>query len=355
LTLNYNLPAKKYNKPEKVNSFNETLLERLRAMPGVRGVALGSTLPGGGYGGDDVFTIPEHAPIPPGQPLPDALQRRADPGYFTALQIPLLNGRYFTSQDRTDKAKKVIISEGLARQYFPNENPVGKHLRPPAYGAGDYEIVGVVGDTVWRVGQAIKPVMYFPILSGTGGGGDAGEALAVRTDGDPMTMSIPVQKQIAALDPELPVSNVLTLSQVIGESLGNASFSAALVLAFAVLSLLLACVGLYGVLSYLMTQRCSEIGIRIALGARRDQVLRLVLVDGLRPALFGLIAGIAASGFAAQLMHHYAASMLYETQVFDPTIFLIVATTLLAVAALSCLVPAWRASTLDPMQALRSE
>jgi len=127
------------------------------------------------------------------------------------------------------------------------------------------------------------------------------------------------------------------------------------VLAFAILSLLLACVGLYGVLSYLMTQRSTEIGIRIALGARREQVLRLMLVDGLRPALFGLAAGIAASVAAAQLIRHYADSMLYRTRALDPEIFAIVAATLLAVAALACVVPAWRASRLDPMQALRTE
>ena len=354
LTLTYSLPTNKYDKPEKVNAFDETLLERLRAMPGVRGVALGSTLPGAGYGGDDVFTIPEHPPIPPGDDLPDALQRSADPGYFSALQIPLLSGRSFTSQDRTDKANKVIISKELARRYFSNENPIGKHLRPPAFGKGDFEVVGVVADTIWRVGQPIMPTMYFPILSGSGGGFCC-EALAVRTAGDPMAMSIPVQKQIAALEPELPVSDILTLDQVVGESLGNASFSATLVLAFAMLSLLLACVGLYGVLSYLMTQRSTEIGIRIALGAPREQVLRLMLADGLRPALFGLAAGVAASVVAAQLIRHYADFMLYKTRTLDPAIFAIVAATLLAVAALACLVPAWKASRLDPMQALRTE
>jgi predicted permease len=355
LTLGYSLPATKYDKPEKVNAFDEALLEQVRAMPGVRAAALGSELPGEGYGGDDVFTIPEHPPIPPGHNLPDALQRRVDPGYFSALEIPLLSGRFFTSQDRTDKANKVIISKELARLYFPAENPIGKHLRPPAFGQGDFEVVGLVGDTIWQVGQPIKPTMYFPMLSGTGGGGDTGHVLAVRTAGDPMTMSIPVQKQIAALDPQLPVSHVLTLDQIIGESLGNASFSATLVLAFAILSLLLACVGLYGVLSYLMTQRLTEIGIRIALGARRQQVLRLMLADGLRPALFGLVAGVAASAAAAQLIRHFAESMLYKTPAFDPAIFAIVAATLLAVAALSCLIPAWRASRLEPMQALRTE
>ena len=160
-----------------------------------------------------------------------------------------------------------------------------------------------------------------------------------------------MQKQIAALDPELPVSNVLTMQQIIERSLGNASFSASLVLAFAVLSLLLASVGLYGVLSYLTTQRTAELGVRMALGAQREQVLRLMLVDGLRPALYGLALGLAASAGAVRLIR----SMLYETRPLDPAIFAAVAATLLMVAALACMVPAWRASRIDPMQALRGE
>jgi putative ABC transport system permease protein len=141
------------------------------------------------------------------------------------------------------------------------------------------------------------------------------------------------------------------MQQAIGDSLGNARFSASLVLSFAVLSLLLASVGLYGVLSYLMTQRTNEIGIRIALGAQRDQVLRLMLVDGLRPAVFGLVFGLAASAATVRLIQ----SMLYDTHPLDPAVFAGVAATLLLVAALACIVPAWRASRLDPMQALRME
>jgi putative ABC transport system permease protein len=142
------------------------------------------------------------------------------------------------------------------------------------------------------------------------------------------------------------------MQQIIERSLGNASLSAGLVLAFAVLSLMLASIGLYGVLSYLTTQRTGEIGIRIALGAQREQVLRLMLADGLRPAFLGLALGLAASVAAVRLIDH---TMLYETQPLDPAVFAVVAATLLVVAALACLAPAWRASRLDPMQALRIE
>ena len=348
LTMSFGLPAKKYDTPGKQNAFNESLVERVGAMPGVRAAALGSTVPGAGWGGDDVFTVPEHPPIAPGALLPDALVRSADPGYFSALQIPLLRGRFFTRDDRAGQPKTIIISRQTAQQYFPGENPVGKHLHIPAHGNADYEVVGVVGDTLYQVGEPAKPTMYFSVLDVDN---DMGQTLVVRTAADPLALSVPIQKQIAALDPELPVSDVLTMQQIIGQSLGNASLSASLVLGFAVLSLMLASVGLYGVLSYLTTQRTPEIGIRVALGAQRTQVLRLMLLDGLRPALFGLALGLAASAAIVRLMR----AMLYETQPLDPVVFAAVGLTLLVVPALACLAPAWRASRLDPMQALRTE
>lgn len=351
LTLSYSLPAQKYDKPEKVNAFNETLLARLRSMPGVRGVALGSMLPGLGYGGDDIFTVPEHPPVASSQDLPDALYRTADPGFFSALQIPLVSGRFFTDQDRLDRANKVIINSRLARQYFPSENPIGKHLHVPSRHDRDYEIVGIVGDTLWQVGVPVLPAMYFPLYGGESDMGDSMLMLAVRTESDPLALSVPVQKQFAALDPELPVADVMTLQQAIGSSLDNASFSATLVLAFAVLSLALASVGLYGVLSYLMNQRMTEIGIRMAMGAQRLQVLRMMLADGLRPAFFGVVFGLAGSVAAVRILQ----SMLYQTKALDPAIYAVVTATLLGVSALACLVPAWRASRLDPTQALRTE
>jgi putative ABC transport system permease protein len=218
----------------------------------------------------------------------------------------------------------------------------------PAYKDSDYEIVGVVGDTLFQVGVPVMATMYFPMLVGDI---DNGKSLAIRTDADPLATSIPVQKQIASLDPELPVSDVQTMQQAIGDSLGNARFSASLVLTFAVLSLLLASVGLYGVLSYLMTQRTTELGVRMALGAQRDHVLRLILFDGLRPAIIGLALGSAASAGITQLIR----SMLYDTRPLDPAVYAVVTLTLLMVATLACMIPAWRASRLDPMQALRAE
>jgi predicted permease len=349
LTMSYSLAAKRYRSPEKVNAFNEALLERVRALPGVRAASLGSTVPGAGAGEDDAFTIPEHPPIAPGTALPDALYRTADPEYFSALQIPLLKGRFFTSEDRAGRPKTVIISRQLAREYFPGEDPLGKHLHVVPYGNADHEIVGVVADTLYQVGQAAKAAMYFPVLNGDNNPG--GLTLAAVTASDPLAFSVPIQKQIAELDPEMPVSDVFTIQQIIERSLGNASLSATLMLGFAVLSLILASVGLYGVLSYLTTQRTGEIGVRMALGAPREEVVRLMLGDGLRPALYGLTLGLVGSIGAVRLVQ----SMLYETRPLDPAIFASVAATLVVVAVFACLVPAWRASRIDPMQALRTE
>jgi predicted permease len=354
LTLKYSLPEKKYPTPEEVNAFNEALLERVRSMPGVRSAALGNTLPAAGYWGDFVYTVKEHPPLKPGEDLPEGLMRWADPGFFSALEIPLVSGRFFTSDERVARSYKVIVSRQLVRQTFPGDNPIGKHLHVPAHAhAGapadvDYEIVGVVGDTLYQVGKEPKPALYFPILEGEG---TNSYMLAVRTKSEPLQFSLPLQKQFASLDPELPVSDVLTMDQMIGESLVDASLSATLVLAFAILSLLLASVGLYGVLSYLTTQRTSELGIRLALGAQRDQLLQLMLVDGLRPALFGLGLGLVMSFAATRIFQ----SMLFGTKPLDPVVLSGVIATLLAVAVLACLAPAWRASRLDPMQALRTE
>jgi predicted permease len=350
LTMAYSLPEKQYSKPEQQVAFTEELLERVRRLPGVRAAGLGTVVPGGGWGGDEVFTIPEHPTPELGHRLEvDALRRMADPGYFSALQIPLIEGRFFDSHDRLDRADYVIVSRQLARQFFPGESPLRKHIVVEWNGKiAPYEIVGVVGDTVYEVGDPLKATMYFPALSGVGG---HQMTLAVRTDGDPLTYAIAVQKEIAAIDPGLPVVDVLTIPQIVGQSTANANFSATLVLLFAGLSLLLAGVGLYGVLSYLVTQRVTEIGIRIALGAQREQVLGLILRDGLRPVAIGLAVGVVSAAGVGFLIR----SMLYATKPLEPVVFVSMVATLLLVAMGACAAPAWRASSIDPMQALRAE
>jgi predicted permease len=345
LTMHISLPDVRYKEPTQPVAFFETLLERVRALPGVQSAGLISTPPGEGWGGDHLMTIVEHPPMPKGEG-DDFMVRGADPGYFAAIQLPLLRGRIFTSDERLKRANVAIISESAAKNFFPGENPIGKHLKDEN-GDTSPEIIGIVGDVRWTVAETPVPTLYWPIY-----GNDYTVAtIVVRSTHDVESLAMPVQRVVNALDADLPVSRVMTLREAIGKSTIDSAFDSVLVLAFAIIALVLAAAGLYGVLAYLVTQRTSEIGIRIALGARREQVLRLMLVDGLRPALIGIVIGLAGSAAAARLIQ----SMLYETKPLDATVFLAVTATLLSVAALACMIPAWRASRLDPMQALRTE
>ena len=349
LTMHFSLPGARYDTASKVAAFYEQLLPRLRALPGVTSAGIATTLPAQGYGGDSRFTIPEHPAPPPGTQF-DAIVRGVDPGYFSAIGIPLQHGRTFNDNERLDRALSVIVSESFARQYFPNENPIGKHVKaldfqgvPPQ----GFEVVGVVGNALWSLTEDETPTLYFPLYSG----GWPSASIAVRSSLDATSLSAPIEKMLAQIDPDLPVADVLTMEQSIGKSTLDASFTSLLVLAFAVIALLLAAVGLYGVLSYLGTQRTGEIGIRIALGAQRNTVLRLMLFDGLRAAAAGLVAGLIAGAFAVRLIRN----LLYGTSPLDWSVFAAVAAVLSFVAALACALPAWRASRLDPMKALRTE
>jgi predicted permease len=351
LTLNYFLRGDQYSKPEQIAGFDTQLLEKVRHLPGVQAAGLTNVVPGDGYYGNYEVRIPEH----PGQARDEhhfVAFRTADPGYFSAMGIPILRGRFFSDDERLEHDKFVIINQELVRQYFPSEDPLGKHLRVEwrTPQGENYEIIGVVANTSYELGKPAVPMMWFPILSGIPENtGDS--VLVVRSGRDVTPLAIPIQRLIAALDTNLPVKNVLTMEQIVGESTGNSSFSATLVLSFAGFSLLLAAVGLYGVLAYLVTQRTGEIGIRMALGAKREHVLRLVLIDGLRPALLGLVIGIAASVGVTRLI----GSVLYGTSPLDASVFLSVVATLLISATGACLLPAWRAARIDPMCALRAE
>jgi predicted permease len=350
MTMKFGLPQIQYDTPDKVLRFHESLLERVRRLPGVRGAALVSAAPGSGPNSDRVFTILER-PAPSYSLQYDAMTLTADPLYFSVMQIPLLRGRVFTEHERLDNAHYIVVSKKFVDQFFEGDDPIGKHVRSGwDTNVENYEIIGEVGDTVSDVTKPVEATMYFPILSGIPN--STSEATIVAwTSVDPLAMSTPIQQQISALEPELPVYNALTMDQILGKTTASQGFAANLILAFAALSLLLAAVGLYGVLSYLVTQRVSEIGIRIALGAQREQILRLILFDGLRPTLFGLILGLTASAGATQLIR----SMLYGTEPYDPVVIAVVILTLLLIASIACIFPAWRASRLDPMRALRTE
>jgi predicted permease len=351
LTMDMQLPDAGYKDGAKKIAFYEQLLERVKALPGVRAAGITTVLPGQGYGEDDAITIRENPPLAKGNWL-DTVVRFVDPGYFQTIGIPLLRGRFFSPDDRLSHSKYVIVSESFVRQFMDDRDPLGKHVvdfnnGPIGDKNGDNEIVGVVADVRTVPNRPAEPTEYFPIYDGVRND----PVLAVHTATNPLNFASPVQHIVAQLDPNLPVANILSYDQVVGKSTAEASFDAVLLGVFAALSLLLAAVGLFGVLSYLVSQRTGEIGVRIALGAQREHVLRLMLTDGLRPAIIGLVIGLIASAGVTRLIQ----SLLYGTQPLDPNVFGLVSVVLLAVAAVACLVPAWRASRLDPIEALRTQ
>ena len=344
LTMQLSLPDEKYSQPLQREQFFAHLLDDVRALPGLKAAGLVRTVPGEGRGGDAGFAIAEHPPLPSGK-AQNAVVRWADPEYFRAMGIPLLRGASFDATKRLAEANEVVITHSFAQKYFGAEDPIGKHLI--TMGQHRFEIVGVVGDTRYKVSLPPEPMMYFSIYSGNFGS----SALVIRSAGDVTQMALPIQKIVQQLDPQLAVMDILTMDQVIGRSIRDTSFDAGLLLIFAVVSLLLAAVGLFGVLSFMAAQRMQEIGIRMALGAERSRVLGQVMLDGLKPAFIGLLIGLLGSVAGVRLLR----SMLYATRPLDPTVFVLVSVVLLAVTGAACTIPAWRASRLDPMQALRAE
>jgi predicted permease len=347
LTMRISLPDGRYKQKSQIAGFFERLISEIRQLPQVEKAGLVSWPPGTGHSGDNMFSVVERPPLRRGE-FQSGVRRFADPGYFEAMGIPLLRGRTFREGERLGSANVVIISKSLADRYFSREEPIGQRLRVRLEkNEVDYEIAGVVGDSRHHVAYPVDPTIYYPIYSGFSQYG----YVVVRSRKDVRTLALPIQKLIAGMDPDLAVANVLTMDQVIGKATTSESFSAGLTLGFAGLSLALAAVGLYGVLSYVVAQRTNEIGVRMALGAQPGQVLRLTLADGLRPAIFGLAFGLAGGLAAGRLIRN----LLYGVQSTDASVFVGVAALLLSVAIAACLMPAWRASRLDPVEALRME
>jgi predicted permease len=344
LTMQYSLTEGLYNTPEQRATFFQTLLARVRAVPGVEAAGLVRMVPGGGYMGDGGFVITEHPPLPQGTQQYAPI-RWADPGYFAAIGIPFLRGHTFDGNQWLDKSDEIIISKAFVDQYFGSEDPIGKHLL--AFGKKPLTIVGVVGDTRYTLSKPPAPMMYIPMFTGTVGTA----TLAVRSEADVTALALPIQRLTQEMNPQIPVFDILTMDQIIGRSTLETRFDATLLLALAVLSLVLAAVGLFGVLSYIVAQRRSEIGIRMALGAQPGDVLWQMLSDGLRPASVGLVLGLAGAAAAARTVQ----SLLYGVRALDVSAYATVAVLLLCVASVACILPAWRASRVDPVQALRNE
>ena len=348
LTMQFSLPEAKYRQAVDRTTFYGSLLERVRTLPGVRGAGLVRSVPGGGYPGDSGFAIAEHPPIPQGQ-TQYCIVQWADPGYFAALGIPMVRGQTFDEKPRTDRPREVVINQAFVRRYFPGEDPIGKHL--VSIGQQPFAIIGVVGDTRSELAQPPQPVMYFPIDAPLYSEVPNYAMLAVRSGHDVTSLALPVQRVFQQLDADLGVSRILTMDQLIGKTTLDASFNTTLLLAFAGLSLALAAVGLFGVLSYVVAQRTHEIAIRMALGAQQGDVLRMVVRQGMVPALTGMGLGIAGALGLSRVL----SSLLYGVRPDDPLTFAVVLLILGGVAMVATYIPARRATKVDPTGALRYE
>jgi predicted permease len=339
------LPDPRYSKPEARTAFYERLLERLRALPGVTAAGAMDTVPLTDGGSTQPVAI-EGAPAATLAEQPEVAVRILMPGTLAALRIPLRRGRDITSAD-SEKAKPVVlISEAMARRFWPGQDAVGKRLSL-TFQPGPREVVGVVADVKLRGVALLEPIsgIYVPEAQWS----RYTLTLVVRTAVEPRSLASAVTAAVQAIDPEQPVTGIETMEQHAGDALAHARFAMLLLAAFAALALLLSAVGIYSVLAYAVRRRTREIGIRMALGAQRVDVIRLVVGQGMRPALLGLAIGLAGSlAFGRAL-----SSLVFGVSPTDPGIFASVAALLAGVALLACALPARRATRVEPTEALQ--
>jgi putative ABC transport system permease protein len=344
LTFSLSLPDASYPSAKQV-AFFSSLLPRIDALPGVTSVAAISPLPLSGDSRGANFEIE-------GQPLtikekPNANLRVITPDYFRTMRIPLLRGRVFSPEDRAKSRLVIIINETLARRFFGNENPIGQRIEVPLNGIMR-DVVGVVGDVKHEsLATESGPEVYLPYAQWT----SSYMTVVVRTENNPRGIINATRKQVTLLDRDLPAFDVRTLDQYVTQSVAQPRFSALLLSSFGILSLFLTAIGLYGVIGYTVAQRTHEIGIRMALGARKNDVFRMVIGQGLKLALLGLAIGITG----ALALTRFLSSLLYGVKPTDPLTFAVVSVILIAVALLACYIPARRAAKVDPMVALRHE
>ncbi len=320
--------------------FYRQFLERLAAVPGVEQVGIINSLDSSWP-----FSIDEHPPVPD-EKRPNAANNQVSEDYFRAMGIPLRSGRFFTDRDAVGTPNVVIIDEELAKRYFPDESPIGKHLR---FIDTSREIVGVVGGArYYNLGEDPYPHVYIPYQQENWGS----MSLMVRAQGgDPNALIPAVRRELAAIDKDMPIHSFRLLETSVDEWSASQRFSTSLLTAFAALAALLSAIGIYGVLAYAVTQRSHEIGIRMALGATRVDVFRLIIGDGLRVVVAGLLFGALGALGLTQWMQ----SLLFEVQATDPSTYVWISVLLAAVAAFACFVPARRATRTDPIVALRYE
>ncbi|MDQ5837106.1 MAG: ABC transporter permease, partial [Acidobacteriota bacterium] len=345
LTLQLSLPPSKYKDEARQADFLRQVLRRVETLPGVRASGAVAGLPLGGNFASRYFEIEGRPPRPAGEGL-NANFNLASPGYFRALGVPLVSGRQFDERDAAGAPEVVVINETMARRFWPDENPLGKRLR--IANNPWRTVVGVVADVKNDGLRAEpKPEMFYPLLQEP----LPFMTLVVRTDADPKSLATTVAREVRAVDPDEPVYDVKTMDERLAESVSPQRLTTLLVVAFAALAMTLAGVGIYGVISYSVAQRTHEIGIRLALGAQKGDVLRLILRQGLLLTLVGIGLGLAGAFALTRLM----SGLLYGVTATDPLTFACVAAVLTAVALAACLLPARRATKVDPMVALRYE
>jgi len=342
------LPLFEYSTPRQWTAFAGELLTRLQAQPGLQESALGAPLPMDRQGAANFsFTVVGNPPLPPGKTT-TADYATVSPGYFRVMRIPLLRGRLFSAQDGPSNPDVAIVSETLAKRYFPNQDPIGRQMRfgfPPDSNV-PREIVGIVGDVRdVALGQKPGEMMYVPFAQAPLYGGE----VVARSSLSASNVAAAIRQAVHSIDKDLPVTDVAPLPDALGQSISRERFRTLLLGSFSAIALVLAAVGIYGVISYSASQRTHEIGIRMALGAQRRDVLRLILGQGAQLALPGLAIGVAL----ALPLTRFIASLLYGVSTRDPLTLGAVAIILFGVTLAACYIPARRATRVDPMVALR--
>ena len=350
LTMKVDLSGIKYPDRERRAAFFDEVMRRVRQLPGVRSAAVAGNLPLT-YNGDSMTIGVEGVPDPPPSQRPDVIFRAIGPGYFNTMGIPVVGGRDVTDQDKAGAKDVVVISEKTAQHFWPGQDPIGKRLKPgSSTSKGEWrEVIGVVKDI--RQNDLIAPPkmqMYFSFRQLKD---IAANALVVRTTVEPMSLAGSVRNAIWSVDKDQTVADIDTMDHIVAKAVARQRFSMVLLGVFAAVALLLASVGIYGVMSYSVAQRTREIGIRMALGARRADVLQMTVGQGLKLVGAGMFVGLGAAFLLTRVM----ATLLYGISATDPITFIGISVVLLAVAILASYVPALRATKVDPITALRAQ